>query len=136
MKEFIKITGTVSFIGVQDGTNNILIDITEEQAKKVLGLCGDYSGYESTPIKIAKDGSYKFKAHSNFNIDVYDNNDESELAFNEIGKDSKVSIFATLKDGEFKRKKYVTAYLKSVNILDYKEYVKYNPFEDDSQEEI
>jgi len=136
MKESIIVKGTVSFIGIQDGTHNILIDVTEEQAQKILELCGNCAGCESTPIKVSKDGKYQFKAHSNFDIDVYDGGTESEILFGEIGKDSKVSVFATIKDGEFKRKKYITAYLKSVNILDYKEYVKYNPFEDESQGEI
>lgn len=147
MKEQIKVSGKVAFIGQQDAQNVITISLTDAQVEKIQSLIPNFDEFESTPIKEVTDKktgeiSHVFKAHTGFEVNIYETSKNGgcvlsdEITFDDIGRDSRVSIYVTMKDTQYKRKEYVTAYLKDIFVIDFVPYEKYNAFEDDTTEEI
>lgn len=147
MKEQIKVTGTVAFIGNQEDQHVVVINITPEQREKILKLIPNWENYESIPVKEAVDEttgevSYSFKAHTGFEVGIYEMDskgkilESDEIEFDAIGRDSRISIYATMKEAQYKRKEFVTAYLKDILVRDFVPFEKYVAFEDDSKEEI
>lgn len=142
----LKVKGIVKFAGKQDGKNILSLNITDEQAEKIeVAMIDEFkslSDYESTPIKEDNQDESKFlKASSKWAVEVYENGKQSidiedALTFDQIGAGSEVVMFFGIKDQTYRKKKYLTAYLKKVNVLELEESVHYNPFEDDDTEEI
>lgn len=107
----------------------ILLKISEEEAKKF-----NFDENLNNPLKTGveeKKGHLYFKAHTQFDITVYnkDNILIDDIDINDIGKGSAVSISVIIKEGKYKDKKYISAYLKSIKIHDLQEPVPYCPFE-------
>lgn len=126
-----KVTGKVFLnyvIGEKDRV--IYLEITKETYEK---LAEEIDTKIDNPLKLGfedTDGRYFFKAKTSFNVNVYENAELSGIDISEIGNESEVTLDVKIVEGKFKNKKYVSAYLKNINILDYKESVPYNPFLD------
>lgn len=136
-----KINGTVRFAGVQkdeQGINEkqvVTLALTDETLAKVVDAIGDTFGYDANPIKENKEGITYFKAQTSFDVDVFENGSPSDLTLSDIGRDSEVTLFCKLKEVG-KRKKFIVAYLLSVNVIKLVPYEKFNAFEDDDIEEM
>lgn len=126
-----KVTGKVFLnyvIGEKDRV--IYLEITEETYKR---LAAEIDTKIDNPLKLGFDdteGRFFFKAKTSFDVGVYEDAEVSGIDVSEIGKDSEVILDVKIVEGKFKNKKYVSAYLKNINILSYKEAEVYNPFLD------
>ena len=136
-----KINGTVRFAGIQkdeqglDEKKIVTLTLSDETLAKVIELMGDTFGYDATPVKENKEGITYFKAQTSFDVDVFEKGVPSDLSLSDIGKDSEVTLFCKLKEVG-KRKKFIVAYLLSVNVLELVPYEKFNAFDDDDIEEM
>lgn len=126
-----KVTGKVFLnyvIGEKDRV--IYLEITEETYKR---LAAEIDTKIDNPLKLGFDdteGRFFFKAKTSFDVGVYEDAEVSGIDVSDIGKDSEVILDVKIVEGKFKNKKYVSAYLKNINILSYKEAEVYNPFLD------
>lgn len=113
------------------GDRTILIEVTPEEVERIKKL-SEIDDKCDNPIKFGTeedDGKLFFKAHTKYDIDIYENAEiTEEVAFTDIGRGSEVELAVTIKDGKYKGKKYQSAYLKAVNIIDFVQAEEYNPF--------
>lgn len=140
------IKGRVIFAGTNEDKDTgkikkvITLALEDGQIEKIKAMMGDTSGYEATPLKEADNGDIYFKASTSFEVKIYEDGiiteDASNLKIEEIGKDSVIQIFVKLNDViGLKKKKFIVAYLKSINVIDYRVKEEFNPFTDDSDVE-
>lgn len=124
-----KVTGKVFLNYVVAGKDRVIyLEITEETYKR---LAAEIDTKIDNPLKLGFDdteGKFFFKAKTSFDVGVYQDAEVSGIDVSEIGKDSEVILDVKIVEGKFKNKKYVSAYLKNINILSYKEAEVYNPF--------
>lgn len=132
------ITGKVTFAGTNEGVNSVTIEITEEQFDWLTNKIGNTEDYDSLPIKYDEEkDEYSCRAHSKYDVKVLtEESDDEEIKFDEIGKGSEVQLAVTFKEGKFKRKEFVTGYLKAVKVIELVEREEYNPFEDEELDSI
>ena len=113
------------------GDQTILIEVTPEEVERIKKLA-EIDDKCDNPIKFGTeedDGKLFFKAHTKYDVDIYENAEiTEEVAFTDIGCGSEVELAVTVKDGNYKGKKYQSAYLKAVNILNFVQAEEYNPF--------
>lgn len=128
-----KVRGIVYSIFVANDTNEksmfVEVDMTPEELAVLIGANTNID----CPVKIGTDeneGRTFLKVHSRFDVAIYDNKFETdEIDFSNIGRGSQVEVAFTVKEGKYKNRKYQSAYLHAVNVIDLVEYVKSNPFE-------
>jgi hypothetical protein len=128
-----KMSGKVIFAGnsVEDGKHVVTLEILPEQVDKVKELIGDMFKYDATPLKTNENtGEIYFKASSKFDVPIYEHGKETdELALSDIGKGSEVELFFGLGESSYKRSDFSVAYLKSVNVLKFVPFTKFNPYD-------
>lgn len=135
MNKNYKMTGTVEFCGKtnEQEKNTIILSLGENQIAKIRELIGDEAAYDGIPLKETEDGRTVFKSSSKFDVTIYDDGTESdEIQIENIGKGSTVQIFFSIGESVYKRKHFCVAYLKAINVIDFVESTKFNPFEEDS----
>lgn len=128
-----KVKGTVYSTFTANDTNDksmfIEVDMTPEELADLIGA----NMKIDCPVKIGTDeneGRTFLKVHSRFDVAIYDNKIETdEIDFSNIGRCSLVEVAFTVKEGKYKNRKYQSAYLRAVNVIDLVEYVASNPFE-------
>lgn len=133
--EYLNINGIVKYNVRRDGDTAFLITLSDTAAEKVAEYmsadCAD------TPLKPQEDGTTCFKAHSKFNIKVYDSGtlieyeDDAEEILDSIGAGSDVTLNVKFGEGKYKGRKYQTAYLCGINVNKLVERTDVNPFEED-----
>lgn len=133
------IKGRVIFAGTNEDKETgkikkvITLTLEDSQIEKIKAMMGDTFGYEATPLKESDNGDIYFKASTSFEVKIYEDGTSTEEASNlkieEIGKESVVQIFVKLNDViGLKKKKFIVAYLKSINVIDYLPKEEFNPF--------
>lgn len=128
-----KVRGTVYSSFVAHDTNDksmfVEVDMTQEELAALIGA----NMKIDCPVKIGTDeneGRTFLKVHSRFNVGIYDNKVETdEIDFSNIGRGSIVEVAFTVKEGKYKNRRYQSAYLRAVNVIDLVEYVESNPFD-------
>lgn len=108
----------------------VYLEITKETYEK---LAEEIDTKKVSPLKLGHedtDGRYFFKAKTSYDVGVYENGESSDIDISKIGKDSEIVLDVKIVEGTFRNTKYVSAYLKNINILSYKESEPYNPFLD------
>lgn len=88
----------------------------------------EWSG-DKYPIK-ETDGGLILKTSSMFAPAV--KNMPSGFTYKDIGAGTELTAYLNLKEGEYRRKKYVSAYLSGVDVHSFEPAESYNPFEDDA----
>lgn len=135
------IRGRVYFCGTitDDGEEkkNISILVPADSYDRIVKKLNINDKIENIPIKpFEEQDCFILKAHSKYDVEMFENAEPTDIAFDEVGKDSEVMIDVKLGEGKYKGKSYQTLYLKGLNIIDYVEKQTYNPFldtEDDEQ---
>lgn len=116
----------------KDEEMTLTLFITPEEEEFVVKTCRD-AGFEcigdSFPVKVDDDMNVPYiKCKSNFaftcaglpaGYSIYD-----------IGEGSVVDIYLILKNGQFRRMKYVAAYISGIEVKSFNEREEYNPFTD------
>lgn len=125
MSDTIKLNGTVTMNANFDGKNVLTLKLTEKSEKRLLErFPADCANY---PLN---DDTGEFKAHSKYDVGVYEQGEPSGLDISEIGPGTQVCVQVKIASGKYMKKPYKTAYLKAINVLgDVEENVEYNPFD-------
>lgn len=122
------VKGTVFLNYKRDEANILYVEISEDTHK---ALASEIDITIDNPLKCGFDdteGKEFFKCKSKYNVGVYNNGEPSGLHLSEIGRGSVVEVDVKILEGKFKGKKYVSAYLKNINVLELVEAEEYNPF--------
>ena len=123
------IKGKVFINYERDGARIIYLEIDKETHKE---LAKDIDTTVDNPLKAGFDdteGREFFKCKSKYNVYMYmDGVPSDNLDVSEIGAGSEVEVDVKIIEGKFKGKKYVSAYLKAMNVWEYVEKEPYNPF--------
>lgn len=133
--EYLNITGIVKYNVRRDGDTAFLIMVSDEAAEKLKAFMA--ADCNDVPLKEQEDGTMCFKAHSKFNIKVYDggvrieDEDDAEEILDRIGAGSNVTLNVKFGEGKYKGRKYQTAYLCGLNINDLVDREEVNPFAED-----
>lgn len=128
----IKVKGVVRNHFTDNEKRSIGIWLTPEQVEACENVFAN-NNYEwhgdSYPIKFDEktDRPY-FKTESKFAVGCEGMPNGYEI--DDLGKDSEITAFVILKEGVYKRKKYLSAYLSGIQVHVFEERVDYNPFED------
>lgn len=138
MAKNFKIAGIVKYAGKgNEEKNTVTLTLSDERAKELIEkLELDNQKYESIPVKENEEGELFLKASSKYPVNIYDNGAETEdIALDDIGEGSDVTIFVGIDITTYKRKQYQVAYLKSVNVISLVESERFNPFYKESDVE-
>lgn len=138
--KLIKINGTVLFAKREGDHTEISIEINGETGKKIEKAIGfDNKRHKYSPVKTGETGKFEgktyVKASSNFPIKVYDEKvKDLDLDLGTLGEGSVVEMAVAVSENTYKGKTGLVARLSSIRVIDYKEFVPYVPFEDDTCE--
>lgn len=136
--KIIKINGRVLFAKHEGDKQEISIMIDSkvgEAINKTIGF--DNKKHKYSCVKVGESGKYEgityVKASSNFPVKMFDEKvKEIDLDLGTIGEDSLVEIAVSVNENTYKGKTGLVARLTGVRVIDYKEFVPYIPFEDES----
>lgn len=134
----MKCKGTICFLSdifneeIERTKINLSLIISKEDYERISDECLKLSSKANTiAVKELESGDFMLKTHTSYAISIYENAikmEEPELYF---GNGSEVEVAFNLKDGSHRGTKYVTAYLKAINVLNAVERTEYNPFADE-----
>lgn len=140
MKEAVKIklktTVKKSFYDEETKKLSLNLLLSDEMAEKIedeiikKGL--EWSG-DKYPIKESGDGII-LKASTVF--PPASAHIPSGYTYSDIGAGTELTAYISLKEGEYRRKKYVSAYLSGVDVINFEPVDLYSPFDDESFSEI
>lgn len=134
MEKKIKLRGHILAHYVNEETKHrqINLESTPERNEGIIDYltsCGfDWSG-ESCPAKVNDKDVCFIKTTSQYSIEI--KGIPSGYTIDDIGPESDVTLYVKLKEGQYRKKKYVSAYLIGIEVHDFKERTIYNPFTDD-----
>lgn len=126
---------TVKYAGVDENNKTALsVILSPEQVDEIKDKISEQFpdlNPSWIPLKDDKEGNVLLKTITNYTPQFYEHGYETEDIGNvaPIGKGGVVDIFFTMKETRYHGKRGVTAYLKAVNILEYGDATRYNPFE-------
>lgn len=117
----------------EEGDRSISIWITPEQenwiSDQVTANGLEWSG-DRYPCKVDEEKNMPyFKSHSRFEVPL--KGLDKGYTIDDIGKESDITILVQLKEGSYRGKKYVSAYLSGIQIHTLEQAVEYNPFDDE-----
>lgn len=129
----VKIRSTVKKAFYDEETKKLTLnlEITSYVAETIEDLLVhnglEWSG-DKYPIKETDDGLV-LKTSSIFAPAV--KNLPSGFTYKDVGAGTELTAYINLKEGEYRRKKYVSAYLSGMDVYRFEPSEAYNPFEDD-----
>ena len=127
---------TVIFAKEEDKKSTVSVAITEEQRASIMEKIVSEFGAEAldnagwTPVKESEKNGLYVKATTNYPVSFFENNRESDdvSSVDQIGREAVVSINISIGETKFRREKGFTAFLSAVNIREFGDTERYNPF--------
>lgn len=131
----VKVSGTVksNFKDADSGKRSVNLYITPQTAEfleEQIVQCGMEWHGDRFPVKEETEtGRIYLASRSSFDIPVKHLAQGWELE--DIGKGSKVTLYCNIKEGEYRHKKYVSAYILGIDVVELVEKEMYDVFSED-----
>lgn len=127
---------TVIYAKEDDGKSTVSVAITEAQRATIMDKIAAEFGAEAldkadwTPVKESEKNGLYVKSATNYPVSFFENGRESDdvSTVDQIGRDAVVDINISIGETKFRREKGFTAFLSAVNIHEFGDTEKYNPF--------
>lgn len=127
---------TVIFAKEDEGKSTISVAITETQRDAVISKIVEAFGEEAAskaawiPVKESEKNGLYLKAASSYPVAFYEDAVASDTvaSVDQIGKEAIVDIHISIGESKYRREKGFTAYLSAVNVHEFGETERYNPF--------
>lgn len=127
---------TVIFAKEEDKKSTVSVIITEAQRASIMDNIVAEFGEEAleradwTPVKESEKYGLYVKAATNYPVNFFENGRESDdvSSVDTIGRNAVVDINISIGETKFRRECGFTAFLSAVNIREFGDIEKYNPF--------
>lgn len=118
------------------GKSTVSVAITEAQRATIMDKIVAEFGAEAldkagwTPVKDSEKNGLYVKSATSYPVSFYENGNESDdiSSVDQIGRDAIVDINISIGETKFRREKGFTAFLSAVNIREFGDIEKFNPF--------
>lgn len=126
----------VIFAKEEDKKSTVSVAITEDQRASIMEKIVSEFGEDAldkadwTPVKESEKNGLYVKTSTSYPVSLFDNGRESDdiSSVEQIGRGAVVDICIAIGETKFRREKGFTAFLSAVNILEFGDTEKYNPF--------
>ncbi|UWD52269.1 MAG: hypothetical protein [Bacteriophage sp.] len=127
---------TVKYAKEEDGKSVLSASISADQQKaifeKIIKEFGEDAAAEAKwiPAKETAESELYVKTQTNYKVDFYKDGVEIDTvsSVEELGKGAVVDLFISIGESTFRRDKGFTAYLVAVNVHEFGDTEKFNPF--------
>lgn len=127
---------TVIYAKEENGKSTVSVAITEDQRATIMDKIATEFGAEAldkadwTPVKESEKNGLYVKAATSYPVSFFENGHESDdvSTVDQIGRDAIVDINISIGETKFRREKGFTAFLSAVNIREFGDTERYNPF--------
>lgn len=127
---------TVKYAKEEDGKSVLSAVISADQQKaiveKIIKEFGEDAAAEAKwiPAKETAESELYVKTQTNYKVDFYKDGVEIDTvsSVEELGKGAVVDLFISIGESTFRRDKGFTAYLVAVNVHEFGDTEKFNPF--------
>lgn len=127
---------TVVYTKEENGKSTVSVAITEAQRASIMDKIAAEFGAEAldkadwTPVKESEKNGLYVKSATSYPVSFFENGRESDdvSTVDQIGRDAIVDINISIGETKFRREKGFTAFLSAVNIREFGDTEKYNPF--------
>lgn len=127
---------TVKYAKEEDGKSVLSASISADQQKaifeKIIKEFGEDAAAEAKwiPAKETAESELYVKTQTNYKVDFYKDGVEIDTvsSVDELGKGAVVDLFISIGESTFRRDKGFTAYLVAVNVHEFGDTEKFNPF--------
>nr|DAG56566.1 MAG TPA: hypothetical protein [Caudoviricetes sp.] len=127
---------TVIFAKEEDKKSTVSVAITEAQRASIMDKIAAEFGADAlekadwTPVKESEKNGLYVKATTSYPVSFFENGRESDdvSSVDQIGRDAIVDINISIGETKFRRERGFTAFLSAVNIREFGDTEKYNPF--------
>lgn len=127
---------TVKYAKEEDGKSVLSASISADQQKaifeKIIKEFGEDAAAEAKwiPAKETDESELYVKTQTNYKVDFYKDGVEIDTvsSVEELGKGAVVDLFISIGESTFRRDKGFTAYLVAVNVHEFGDTEKFNPF--------
>lgn len=127
---------TVIYAKEEDKKSTVSVAITEAQRASIMDKIVSEFGEEAleiadwTPVKESEKHGLYVKAATNYPVSFFENGRESDdiSSVDQIGREALVDINISIGETKFRRERGFTAFLSAVNIREFGDTEKYNPF--------
>lgn len=127
---------TVKYAKEEDGKSVLSASISVDQQKaifeKIIKEFGEDAAAEAKwiPAKETAESELYVKTQTNYKVDFYKDGVEIDTvsSVEELGKGAVVDLFISIGESTFRRDKGFTAYLVAVNVHEFGDTEKFNPF--------
>lgn len=132
---------TVIFAKEEDNKSTVSVAISETQRAKIMEKIAAEFGEEAlekakwTPVKDSEKNGLYVKSSTNYPVSFYEDGKESDglSSVEQVGKNALIDINISIGESKFRREKGFTAFLSAVNVHEFGDTEKYNPFTDDAE---
>lgn len=120
----------------ENGKSTVSVAITEAQRASIMDKIAAEFGAEAldkadwTPVKESEKNGLYVKSATSYPVSFFENGLESDdiSSVGQIGRDAVIDINISIGETKFRREKGFTAFLSAVNIREFGDTEKYNPF--------
>lgn len=127
---------TVKYAKEEDGKSVLSASISADQQKaifeKIIKEFGEDAAAEAKwiPAKETAESELYVKTQTNYKVDFYKDGVKIDTvsSVEELGKGAVVDLFISIGESTFRRDKGFTAYLVAVNVHEFGDTKKFNPF--------
>ncbi len=127
---------TVIYAKEENGKSTVSVAITEAQRATIMDKIAAEFGTEAldnadwTPVKESEKNGLYVKAATSYPVSFFEDGRESDdvSSVDQIGRDALVDINISIGETKFRRESGFTAFLSAVNIREFGDTEKYNPF--------
>lgn len=127
---------TVKYAKEEDGKSVLSASISADQQKaiveKIIKEFGEDAAAEAKwiPAKETAESELYVKTQTNYKVDFYKDGVEIDTVsrVEELGKGAVVDLYISIGESTFRRDKGFTAYLVAVNVHEFGDTEKFNPF--------
>lgn len=129
---------TVKYAKEEDGKSVLSASISADQQKaifeKIIKEFGEDAAAEAKwiPAKETAESELYVKTQTNYKVDFYKDGVKIDTvsSVEELGKGAVIDLFISIGESTFRRDKGFTAYLVAVNVHEFGDTKKFNPFMD------
>lgn len=126
----------VIYCNEEDKKSTVSVAITEDQRAAIMDKIVEGFGEEALdkadwiPVKESEKNGLYVKATTSYPVSFFENRRESDDICNvaQIGRDAVIDLNISIGETKFRREKGFTAFLSAINILEFGDTEKYNPF--------
>lgn len=127
---------TVIYAKDENGKSTVSVAITEAQRASIMEKIVSEFGEDALenadwlPVKESEKNGLYVKSATSYPVSFFENGRESDdiSSVDQIGRDALVDINISIGETKFRREKGFTAFLSAVNIREFGDTEKYNPF--------